>query len=94
MMKKITALLLALALLTMSCAAMAEEGDLLAKIKERGKLIIGTEGNWAPWTYHDENDVLTGLDVEIGKLIAARRGSGLPGNRLGFHSGRRGFRTL
>ena len=74
MMKKITALLLALALLTMSCAAMAEEGDLLAKIKERGKLIIGTEGNWAPWTYHDENDVLTGLDVEIGKLIAAGLG--------------------
>ena len=49
-----------------------EEGekDLLAQIQERGKLIIATEGAWAPWTYHDENDELVGLDVEIGKLIA------------------------
>ena len=53
--------------------APAEEstsGDLLSEIKERGKIIIATEGAWAPWTYHDENDELVGLDVEIGKLIA------------------------
>ncbi len=46
------------------------EKDLLAQIQERGTLIIATEGAWAPWTYHDENDELVGLDVEIGKLIA------------------------
>ena len=68
-MKKLIALLLAL-LLAASVAAVAEEGDLLARIQERGTLIIATEGNWSPWTYHDENDVLTGLDIEIGTLIA------------------------
>ena len=68
-MKKLIALLLAL-LLVASVAAVAEEGDLLARIQERGTLIIATEGNWSPWTYHDENDVLTGLDIEIGTLIA------------------------
>ena len=72
--KKIAAVLLAVMLLTLSCTALAEESDLLAKIRQRGTLIIGTEGNWSPWTYHDENDVLTGLDVEIGKLIAAGLG--------------------
>ena len=70
-MKKIFALLLALMLLAVSVAAFAEgEKDLLARIQERGKLIIATEGNWSPWTYHDENDVLTGFDIEIGALIA------------------------
>ena len=48
----------------------AAEKDLLTTIKERGTLIIATEGSWAPWTYHDENDNLVGLDVEIGQLIA------------------------
>ena len=44
--------------------------DLLGAIRERGTLVIATEGNWSPWTYHDENDKLVGLDVEIGTLIA------------------------
>ena len=50
----------------------AEEGetDLLARIQESGVLTIATEGNWSPWTYHDESGELVGLDIEIGKLIA------------------------
>lgn len=70
-MKRIFSLLLALLLLAVSTAAFAEgEKDLLARIQERGKLIIATEGNWSPWTYHDETDALTGFDIEIGALIA------------------------
>lgn len=70
-MKKLIAVLLALLMLgTAAMAAAEEEKDALARIREKGVLVIGTEGNWSPWTYHDENDVLTGLDVEIGKLIA------------------------
>ena len=68
-MKKTFVLLLTLALLAVSLAA-AADGDLLQQIQERGRLIIATEGNWSPWTYHDENDKLTGFDVEIGALIA------------------------
>ena len=68
-MKKIIAILMLLAL-ALTAASLAEEGDLLSRIQERGKLVIATEGNWQPWTYHDENDVLTGFDVELGKLIA------------------------
>ena len=74
-MKKLFAIALIL-ILAASFAALAEtaEPDLLARIQARGTLIIATEGNWAPWTYHDENDVLTGLDIEIGKLLAAGLG--------------------
>ena len=71
-MKKLTALLLAVLLLAtaLPVTAETEEGDLLARIQARGTLLIATEGNWDPWTYHDEDDVLVGLDVEIGTLIA------------------------
>lgn len=48
--------------------------DLLAKIKERGSIIVAMEGNWQPWTYHDENDVLVGFDVEVAQAIAGKLG--------------------
>ncbi len=75
--KTIISLLLAsLLLLTLAaCGGNAPkeentEKDHLARIRESGKLVIATEGNWSPWTYHDENDNLTGFDIEIGTLIA------------------------
>lgn len=66
-MKKLAAVLMALFMLTAS-AAMAETA--LEAIRAKGTLTIATEGCWSPWTYHDENDVLTGFDIEIGALIA------------------------
>ena len=66
-MKKLAAVLMALFMLTAS-AAMAETA--LEAIQAKGTLTIATEGCWSPWTYHDENDVLTGFDIEIGALIA------------------------
>ena len=68
-MKKVLVFLAAIMLLTVSFAATAA-ADLLDTIKERGTLIIATEGTWSPWTYHDDNGVLTGFDIEIGGLIA------------------------
>ena len=71
-MKKLFVLALAVMLALLPAAALAQEGenDLLARIQQRGSLIIATEGNWSPWTYHDDQDVLTGFDIEIGALIA------------------------
>ncbi len=69
-MKKWIALALAL-IMSAACMTAVAEGDRLSQIREQGKLIIATEGAWSPWTYHDEKTgELTGLDVEIGKLIA------------------------
>ena len=66
--KRLLALCLAVLMLA-SVTALAED-DMLARIQKRGSIVIAMEGNWEPWTYHDENDKLVGLDVEIGELIA------------------------
>ena len=77
-MKKIISLLVSLMILVsvFGCSKPADttEKDLLGRIQERGTLIIATEGDWAPWTYHNEAGELVGCDVELGKLIAAELG--------------------
>ena len=72
MVKKISALILA-AMLLLSASALAD-GDLLAEVQNRGELIIGTEGMWAPWTFHNENDELVGFDVEVAQAVAEKLG--------------------
>ena len=32
----------------------SSDADLLARIQERGEIVVAMEGTWAPWTYHDE----------------------------------------
>ena len=51
-----------------------EEVDLLTEIKNRGYITIATEGEWSPWTYHDESGDLVGFDTEVGKAIAGKLG--------------------
>lgn len=73
-MKKVFSLLLALLLCCLAVTALAEDGDLLSRIQQKGEMIVATEGAWAPWTYHDENDVLVGFDVEVAQAVAAKLG--------------------
>ncbi|MET3898338.1 cystine transport system substrate-binding protein [Devosia sp. UYZn731] len=46
----------------------------LDAIKSAGALRIGTEGTYAPFTFHDDTGALVGFDVEIGQEIAKRLG--------------------
>lgn len=50
------------------------DNDLLAKIKDDGKILIGTEGTYPPFTFHDTNGKLTGFDVELAEEVAKRIG--------------------
>lgn len=59
--------------LTMAVSAKGSD-DLLKTIQERGTMIVGLEGDWAPWSYLDENDELTGYDVEVAKAVAEKLG--------------------
>jgi cystine transport system substrate-binding protein len=48
--------------------------NLLETIKKEGKILIGTEGTYAPFTFHDKDGKLTGFDVEIAEEVAKRIG--------------------
>ena len=72
MLKRLTAVFLACIMIFSLSAALAD--DLLGTVIQRGTLKIGTEGNWAPWTYFDENDTLVGFDVEIAQAVAQKLG--------------------
>lgn len=48
--------------------------NLLQTIKSNGVIRIGTEGTYAPFTFHDSNGNLTGFDVDIANEIAKRLG--------------------
>ncbi|ANU09989.1 amino acid ABC transporter substrate-binding protein [Planococcus antarcticus DSM 14505] len=50
------------------------EEDVLAKVQEEGTLVIGTEGTYPPFTFHDASGELTGFDVEIAREVADRLG--------------------
>ncbi|WP_068615697.1 amino acid ABC transporter substrate-binding protein [Paenibacillus tuaregi] len=46
----------------------------LEAVKASGKLRIGTEGTYAPFTFHDPSGKLTGFDVEIAEEVSKRLG--------------------
>lgn len=48
--------------------------NLLEQIKKDGKIKVGMEGTYAPFTFHDKDGKLTGFDVEIMVEIAKRLG--------------------
>lgn len=75
-MKRIVSILTLTALcLCMLCACGGKsEGSLLDAVREKGVLTIATEGTWAPWTYHDENDQLTGFDIEVAQAVCDKLG--------------------
>ncbi|MFB1082929.1 amino acid ABC transporter substrate-binding protein [Jeotgalibacillus sp. JSM ZJ347] len=82
-MKKTLAASLLLTGVLAGCGSSEEEGSnssssedlsLLESIQEEGVIKVGTEGTYAPFTFHDESDALTGYDVEVMNEIAERMG--------------------
>ena len=80
MKKKVLSFLMAFILANTSLVALsgcsngAKSENQLDSIKEKGKIVIAMEGQWAPWTYHDESGELVGFDTEVGKAIANKLG--------------------
>lgn len=47
---------------------------LLDRINQHGTITVGTEGTFAPFTYHDRHGKLTGYDVEVTRAVAKKLG--------------------
>lgn len=75
-MKRIIAFVMALTMMALlvGCAKKQEEKDLLTAIQERGYVTVAMEGNWAPWTYEDENGTLVGFETEVATAVAGKLG--------------------
>lgn len=52
----------------------ANESELLNRINNGGTINVGTEGTYPPYTYHDEQNKLTGYDVEVTRAVADKLG--------------------
>ncbi|MDU8924392.1 amino acid ABC transporter substrate-binding protein [Pasteurellaceae bacterium LIM206] len=48
--------------------------SLLDHINDKGTITVGTEGTYAPFSYHDESGRLTGYDVEVTRAVAEKLG--------------------
>lgn len=46
----------------------------LADVQAAGVLRVGLEGDWQPFSYHDENDTLVGYDTEVAAAVANKLG--------------------
>lgn len=55
-------------------AQSAVSGSLIERINNKGTVIVGTEGTYAPFTYHDKDGKLTGYDVEVTRAVAEKLG--------------------
>jgi len=61
-------------LLQVAAVAPSMAGENLESIKSAGVFKIGTEGTYAPFTFHDASGKLVGFDVEIGEAVAQKLG--------------------
>ncbi|SUO95839.1 amino acid ABC transporter substrate-binding protein [Suttonella ornithocola] len=71
---KLSALLALVAVNHSAFAADAATENLEKRIAEKDTITIGTEGTYAPFTFHDENGHLTGYDVEVARAVAKKLG--------------------
>lgn len=52
----------------------AVAGSLIDRINKKETITVGTEGTYAPFTYHDQSGKLTGYDVEVTRAVAKKLG--------------------
>ena len=65
--------LLLAALAAVSFTAQAAE-SLLERIQNHGTIVVGTDGAYPPFNFHDASGKLTGYDIEVTRAIAEKLG--------------------
>ena len=70
--KGIYGALLALTLIFSGCGGAAPAPtSTIAKVQEKGELVLGTSGNMTPMTRQLENGDVVGLDIDLANVMAA-----------------------
>lgn len=64
----------ALLLSAIAIATLSNAGEISDRVNDSKTLLIGTEGTYAPFTFHDKDDKLTGYDIEVIREVAKRLG--------------------
>jgi len=78
MQKKIKYGLAILALSALSLSpAYAQDQSLQQRVDNKGTIYVGTEGTYAPYSFHDKSGQLTGYDVEVTRAVAKKMGLSL-----------------
>ncbi|MCS4485964.1 amino acid ABC transporter substrate-binding protein [Staphylococcus americanisciuri] len=72
-MKKGLFLIMAL-IVTLAACGTNSDSQKSNSSNDNKKIVVGTEGTYAPFTFHDKNDKLTGYDVEVTKAVAKEMG--------------------
>ncbi|QXE01366.1 amino acid ABC transporter substrate-binding protein [Terribacillus sp. DMT04] len=51
-----------------------DNGNLWQEVKDEGVITVGTEGTYAPFTFHNDNGELTGYDIDVMKEVGEHLG--------------------
>ena len=74
-MKKLSFIMIALVVLLAACGKQEDkQSDSKSNATDDKTLIVGTEGTYAPFTFHNKKGDLTGYDIEVTKAVAKEMG--------------------
>ncbi len=74
MLQRIVVVLGAAFALAASIAAPAAAQDALAKIKQRGTVVVGVKNDYKPWGFVDPSGQIVGMEIDLAKDVAERLG--------------------
>lgn len=65
---------LAIGAAALAAATVAHAGATLDRVMDKGAMVVATNSGWPPQSFLDDNNQLTGFDVDVAKDIAKRLG--------------------
>ena len=74
MLKRFVVLLGAAFALATAIAEPAAAQDTLAKIKQRGTIVVGVKNDYKPWGFVDPSGQIVGMEIDLAKDVADRLG--------------------
>ncbi|WP_126925465.1 transporter substrate-binding domain-containing protein, partial [Staphylococcus epidermidis] len=86
-MKRLLLCIVALVFVLAACGNNSSNNkDNQSSSKDKDTLRVGTEGTYAPFTYHNKNDQLTGYDIDVIKAVAKEENLKLKFNETSWDS--------